>query len=83
MGLAALLDVLGTVPPLELKGMRLMQAHVPPPGAWFPRGVPLKDVVDATQELLAYTTACGQIVRQLEPLLPVPLRRPALVEYVL
>ena len=77
-----LLDCLGRIPPVELKGLELLRQFQPQTGAYFPQ-LPAEAIRDATIELIDYTQTCLQAVRKLQALPPIPLQAYPVLEFCL
>jgi hypothetical protein len=67
-----LTEVLNTVPPIDLMGMRLLKA-CPIAAGLFPQNVPRATVKEAVIEMVQYTEHCNATARRLRNLAPVPL----------
>ncbi|MBK8027660.1 MAG: hypothetical protein IPK19_41345 [Chloroflexi bacterium] len=78
-GLDDLRACLESVAPVELKGMRLLEAqpHLIAGTARIPRA----DLVEAVTEIVAYTGRCAAAARQLASLPPVPLLTVSIPEF--
>lgn len=74
----ALIAILSGVQPAHLLGLELLDRLQPRPGAALLSEAELAQVVAATTELLAYTSACQSAARRLHTLPPVPLDAPCL-----
>jgi hypothetical protein len=68
-----LLDCLAALPPIELKGLALMQQPNPDRAA----------LREAVTELITYTNACRQTAARLQNVPPVPLIAFTLAEWAL
>ncbi|MEP7288618.1 MAG: hypothetical protein ABI947_22930 [Chloroflexota bacterium] len=77
-----LLACLEALPPLDLLGVALLRQCQPTAGGWFPRDVPVEQVIQATVEMVAYGTRSTQASQKLANLRPVPLNIPV-VEFPL
>jgi hypothetical protein len=69
MSAQALRDTLAQVKPVNLLGVRLLEAHPTPTTASIPR----ETLKVAVSELIAYTQVCQDIARNLSQLKPIPL----------
>ena len=78
-GLDELQSCLVSVPPLDLKGMRLLreQPHLLSGTARVPR----PQLVEAVTEIVAYTGRCTAAARSLANLTPIPLLSVSLGEF--
>lgn len=65
----ALRNTLAKVEPVDLLGLRLLEAHPNPTTASIPREM----LKEAVSELIAYTQACHDVARNLRQLKPIPL----------
>jgi hypothetical protein len=65
----ALRDTLAQVEPVNLLGVRLLEAHPTPTTASIPR----ETLKEAVSELIAYTQTCQNITHNLRQLKPIPL----------
>ena len=70
---------LASVAPVELKGMRLLEAqpHLLSGTAHIPRA----QLIEAVTEIVAYTERCTAAARQLEELTPIPVMRIEIWDY--
>ena len=79
IGLDDLRACLASVAPVELKGMRLLEAqpHLISGTAHIPRA----PLIEAVTEIVAYTGRCTAAARQLEDLAPIPLLSISILEF--
>ncbi len=77
-----LVDCLGRVPPVELKGLELLRQLRPLTGDWFPQ-VPVALLTEATVQLIEYTQACAAAIHKLQALPPITLRVLPVMEFCL
>ena len=75
-----LTEVINTVPPIDLMGMRLLKA-CPTATGLFPQNIPRETVKEAVIELVQYTERCNSTARRLRNLAPIPLTNLSLIEY--
>jgi hypothetical protein len=62
-------DTLAQVKPVNLLGVRLLEAHPTPTTASIPREM----LKEAVSELIAYTQTCQDLAQNLRQLKPIPL----------
>lgn len=75
-----LTEVINTVPPIDLMGMRLLKAcHTEI--SLFPQNIPRETVKEAVIELVQYTERCNSTARRLRNLAPIPLLTHEQIEY--
>jgi hypothetical protein len=65
--------------PLDLLGMRLLQA-CPQPGL-YPTDLPRETLKEAVSEIVDYTGRCAAVVRRLSNLAPIPLTTIPILEF--
>lgn len=75
-----LVNILGGLEPMELKGLALVRECQPAPGQWFPKA-PLDKVIEATLEMADYAIAANRIANKLAQLKPVPVRTVSVLEF--
>ena len=69
---ADLVACLGSVEPVDLKGLALLRQLRPVAGEWFPQ-VPASVLTEATTQIIAYTRDCAAATVKLQSLPPVIL----------
>jgi hypothetical protein len=69
MSVQALRDTLAQVEPVNLLGVRLLEAHPTPTTTSIPREM----LKEAVSELIAYTQTCQDLAQNLRQLKPIPL----------
>ncbi len=77
-----LVDCLGKVPPVELKGLELLRQLRPLTGDWFPQ-VSAALLSEATVQLIDYTQACAAAIHKLQALPPITFRALPMMEFCL
>ena len=68
----SLRECLANVPPVKLLGTELLKNHRPQSGI-FPADVPRDQIKKAVTEIIAYTSRCATMAKQLSHLAPIPL----------
>ena len=79
--LDSLCACLATITPVDLLGMRLLQAHPQP--AFFPTDIPREVLKEAVAEIVAYTERCTAARQRLADLAPIPLTTLSIPEFAL
>ncbi len=77
-----LVECLGHVPPVDLRGLELLRQLRPLTGEWFPQ-IPADVLADATAQIIDYTRACALAVHKLEALPPITLSTVPVEEFCL
>ena len=72
-------NFLATTDPVDLLGMRLLQA-CPQPGL-YPTDLPRETLTEAVTEIVDYTGRCTAAARRLSHLAPIPLTTIRILEY--
>lgn len=72
-------DCLMTAVPVELLGMRLLQAC--PQSGLYPTDLPRETLKDAVSEIVDYTGRCATVARRLSDLAPTPLTSIPILEF--
>ena len=72
---------LATTTPVDLLGMRLLQAHPQP--TFFPTDIPREVLKEAVTEIVAYTERCSAVRQRLADLTPIPLTPLSIPEFAL
>ena len=70
----ALVDIIASTGPIELKGVTLLRQCAPDP--FTPQGIDADTMAEAAVEIIDYTRACDAARRRLHDLRPVPLAAP-------
>ena len=78
----SLVDCLGQVPPVELKGLELLRQLRPLTVDWFPQ-VPAAALSEATAQIIEYTQVCAATVGKLQVLPPITLTTLPALEFCL
>ena len=82
----SLRDCLAGLPPVELKGMALLQERRPHE-QFFPQlkgglqGIPREVIAEAVTEIVGYTEGCRRAAQHLVKLAPIPLTAFSILEY--
>lgn len=63
MNTETLIAILKDLPEVDLLALRLMrnEAYRTSPGLWFPTGVPMEMLVEATNEMMGYQQRCREM----------------------
>jgi hypothetical protein len=77
-----LVECLGHMPPVELKGLELLRQLRPLTGTWFPQ-IPADVLAEATAEIIDYTRACSLTVHKLQALPPITLSTVSVQDFCL
>ena len=73
-----LIACLEGLPPVELLGLALLRQSRSTADGWFPQHIPMTEVVQATVEMVAYSSRATQVAQKLAGLRPIPLNVPVL-----